>query len=262
MQKNLTGQYVPGSSPLHRLDARAKFFSFLFLIAAVVAAHSIFGCLAVIGSTAALVWLSRLPARLVLGAVTRLSGLYLVIFLMNAFFYSTENAIWSWWIFTFSVEGMRQGLNVIFRIVPVMVCSNVLTQTTQPLEITAAIRVLLRPLKLLRLPADDVAMILSAAMQFIPTLFEETDTIKKAQIARGAGFESRKLHERALALIPMVVPIFLAAFKRADELAMAMEARGYRGGAGRTKRREKPMNAAGWAALGGCAVFCMLVIIF
>ena len=262
MSSRLTGQYLPGQSLLHRLDPRAKLFGFLLFAAAVIAADTPFGYAAVFVFVLALLFGCRLNLRLALGAVVRLWSLYLLVLLMNALFFSSENPIWHWWIFTFSVEGILQGLKVVFTIIPIMICSNILTQTTPPLEITGAIQTMLKPLKLLRIPADDIAMILSVAIQFITKLLEETDTIKKAQIARGARFESRKLHERAAALLPLVVPIFLSAFQRADELATAMEARGYRGAKYRVRKKEKPMRFGSWAALLVCTALCALVIIF
>ena len=147
------------------------------------------------------------------------------------------------------------------RLALILVLSNVLTCTTPPLEITGAIQTLLSPLRLVRLPVEDIAMILSVAVQFIPTLLEETDTIRKAQIARGARFESRRLHERAQAMLPLIVPIFLSAFKRADELAMAMEARGYRGARGRTRKKSVPLPLSGWGALALCALVCAAEIL-
>ena len=183
---------------------------------------------------------------------------FLLIFAMNALFFATDDAIWHWWILTLSVPGIVQGAQVTVRLALILVMSNVLTCTTPPLEITGAIQTLLSPL---RLPVEDIAMILSVAVQFIPTLLEETDTIRKAQIARGARFESRRLHERAQAMLPLIVPIFLSAFKRADELAMAMEARGYRGARGRTRKKSVPLPLSGWGALVLCALVCAAEIL-
>lgn len=247
---------MPGASPLHRLDARAKFFGFLLLTAAIVLTNTIPGYVVMLAFTAVAIRLCRLPVQTVTDSVQRLSGMFILIFCMNALFFNTENAIWHWWIFTLSKEGAVQGFQVVFRILLIMVLSNLLTLTTPPLEITAAIQTMLVPLKCLRLPIEEIAMILSVAIQFIPTLLEETDTIRKAQIARGARFESKKLRERATAMLPLVVPIFLSAFKRADELATAMEARGYRGAKFRTRKKPLPMPLKSWGALGLCAALC------
>ena len=226
MREHLTGQFTPGTSILHRLDARAKFFGFLILIAATVCTDAWLGYALLLAVTAAVVAVCGLPLRTALASVARMGWFFLLIFVMNA-----------------------------------LVLSNVLTCTTPPLEITGAIQTLLSPLRLVRLPVEDIAMILSVAVQFIPTLLEETDTIRKAQIARGARFESRRLHERAQAMLPLIVPIFLSAFKRADELAMAMEARGYRGARGRTRKKSVPLPLSGWGALALCALVCAAEIL-
>ena len=211
--------------------------------------------------TAAVVAICGLPLRTALASVARMGWFFLLIFAMNALFFSTDDAIWHWWILTLSVPGIVQGAQVTVRLALILVMSNVLTCTTPPLEITGAIQTLLSPLRLVRLPVEDIAMILSVAVQFIPTLLEETDTIRKAQIARGARFESRRLHERAQAMLPLIVPIFLSAFKRADELAMAMEARGYRGARGRTRKKSVPLPLSGWGALALCALVCAAEIL-
>lgn len=261
MNGRLTGQYIPGSSLLHRLDARAKFFGFLVLIAAVVLTDSVWGyCLTggfILGAAA----LSRLPRALVTGTARRLLPFFLIVFLMNALLYQGENPLWQWWIVSISWEGIVQGANILLRILLILILSSILTMTTPPMGLMAAIEALLSPLRLLRLPVEDVSMILSVAIQFIPTLMQESDAIRAAQTARGARFESGSLLERARALPPLIVPIFLAAFKRADELASAMEARGYRGGKCRTKKERLPMSAAGYLTLSLCAALCAIQII-
>ena len=156
---------------------------------------------------------------------------------------------------------MVQGFNVVFRILIILVIANIFTLVTSPLETTHAIQALLKPLKLVRMPADEIAMILSVAIQFIPTLLQEADTVKKAQIARGARFESKKLHERAAAMLPLIVPMFLSAFKKADELAMAMEARGYRGAKYRTRRKYGAMPLKSYFAIIICCVLCAAEVI-
>ena len=244
MREHLTGQFTPGTSILHRLDARAKFFGFLILIAATVCTDAWLGYALLLAVTAAVVAICGLPLRTALASVARMGWFFLLIFVMNALFFATDDAIWHWWILTLSVPGIVQGAQVTVR-----------------LEITGAIQTLLSPLRLVRLPVEDIAMILSVAVQFIPTLLEETDTIRKAQIARGARFESRRLHERAQAMLPLIVPIFLSAFKRADELAMAMEARGYRGARGRTRKKSVPLPLSGWGALALCAIVCAAEIL-
>ena len=256
----MTGQFIPGASALHRLDARAKLFGFILLTAAVILADTVIGYAIIIALLLLLVAVSRLPFSTAAGSVNRMFWFFVLIFIMNTLFYSAEDPIWSWWIISVSKAGVIQGFNVMFRIPIILVLSNIFTLVTPPLEITAAIQSMLRPLKLLRLPADDIAMIISVAIQFIPTLLQEADTIKKAQIARGARFESRKLHERAAAMLPLIVPMFISAFKRADELAMAMEARGYRGAKYRSKKKRVPMPSNAYIVILFCAAMCAVEI--
>ena len=233
MREHLTGQFTPGTSILHRLDARAKFFGFLILIAATVCTDAWLGYALLLAVTAAVVAVCGLPLRTALASVARMGWFFLLIFVMNALFFATDDAIWHWWILTLSVPGIVQGAQVTVLLALILVMSNVLTCTTPPLEITGAIQTLLSP----------------------------TDTIRKAQIARGARCESRRLHERAQAMLPLIVPIFLSAFKRADELAMAMEARGYRGARGRTRKKSVPLPLSGWGALALCALVCAAEIL-
>ena len=251
------GQYLPGNSLLHRLDARGKFFGFLILIIATVLTDSPLGYLLLFAAAGGIVALSGLPVRVVLGTVMRMGRFFVLIFVLNTLFFSSETPIVHWWIITISREGMVQGANVVLRIIVILILSNAFTLTTPPMAIMGGIEDLLAPLGYLGLPVEQAAMILSVAVQFIPTLLEETDTIKKAQIARGARFESKKLWERGMALLPLIVPVFLSAFKRADELSMAMEVRGYRDAKHRTKKERKPISAGGWLTILVSGLICV-----
>ena len=193
MREFSSGSYMPGKSLLHRLDARAKFFSFLFLIVAVILTHSVVEYVVITLIWITLITLSGCPLRSVFSSLQQMRWFFILVFLTNAFFFNAENPLLKWWIFTLSQEGIAQGFQVIYRVILILVLSNLLTLTTPPLAITGAIQTMLRPLKLIRLPADDIAMILSVAIQFIPTLMEETDSIKKAQLARGAKLDSHRL---------------------------------------------------------------------
>lgn len=258
MKESISGSYVPGKSFLHRLDTKAKFFSFLLLIVAVILTRSATEYVTITLVWSALIAVSHAPLRSVFGSVLRMRWFFILVFLTNAFFFHAENPLWKWWIFTLSTEGIAQGFQVIYRVILILVLSNLLTLTTPPLAITGALQTLLCPLKLLRIPADNIAMILSVAIQFIPTLMEETDSIKKAQLARGAKLDSRRLTERARAMLPLIIPIFVAAFRHADELATAMEARGYRRGAYHVPQKHKSIPRSGWCALLLC---CLLIIL-
>lgn len=246
------GLYQPGSSLLHRLCPWCKLLCLLFLLCAVVTIETIWGYLAAAVLAAVLCVCSRLPMGMLLGPVWRLKWFFLTILVMNVCFYSPQEPWLKLWILTPSQEGLMQGVHTVVRVVLLLIFSGLVTATTAPLAMTGAMELLLSPLSLVRLPVGQIAMILSVAVQFVPTLLEEADAIRKAQTARGAGFDSKKLRDRAGALAPLVVPVFLAAFKRADELSLAMEARGYRPGA----FNKVPRQSAGWldgAALLLCA---------
>ena len=254
------GQFIPGDSALHRLNAGIKLLCLLILLAAVILADAVAGYAVIVGLTALAVALSKLSARAALCSIRRMWLFFIVIFLMNALFFDAEQPIWQWWIFRPSIKGIAQGANVVLRVALLMVFGNVLTCTTAPIEMTRALIRGMRPLGLLRVPVEDVAMIISVAIQFIPTLLEEADMIQKAQTARGAKFESRRLSEKVVSILPMAVPIFLSAFRKADELALAMEARGYRAGAKRARRAAKPLRAGDYAALMICCAVCAVEI--
>ena len=253
MKSQLIGHYIPGDSPLHKLDPRAKFFGFLIMIVAVILAHSLWEYILVTATVSVLVFATRLSPGTVLSSVRHLWLMFVIVFLMNAFFFSTNEAIWTWGIFNLSVPGIYQGFSVVYRIVLIIIMSQILTLTTPPVKIMEAVKLMLVPLRIFRLPVDEIAMILSISIQFIPTIMEETETIRKSQIARGARLDSRKITERAKAMVPMALPVLVASFTRADELATAMEARGYRGAGGRTRRKLKPMAFSGWIVVGLCA---------
>ena len=222
------GIYLDGDSLLHKLDATVKLLLFIILIAAVIAADSLPGYIALFLFTASICILSKIGIKAAVGNVLRLFWFFVTIFIMNLLFFKAENAWISFWIFNPSFAGLMQGIKVVARVAALLVFSNIVNSTTPPLEVTSAIENMISPLRFLRVPVSQLALILSVSIQFIPILFEEADMIKKAQTARGAQFESKRLPDKAKAVVPMVVPIFVAAFKRADELSLAMEARGYR----------------------------------
>lgn len=205
MNRQMVGQYVPGDSLLHQLDARAKLIGFLFLIAAVILTDSAPGYLVTGTFVFLLAKLSRLPVSVVGSTASRMLPFFCVVFLLNALFFSAEDPLWQWGIVTLSVEGITQGVHILLRILLVMVLGSVLMLTTPPMELMQAVETMLSPLRLFGVPVEDVSMILSAAIQFIPTLLQETDVIRCAQTARGACFDRGKLLERAKAL-PLLSP--------------------------------------------------------
>lgn len=257
-----TGMYQPGNSAIHRMNPSVKLIAAFILLAAVIAAETIPGYMLLIVFTVCLIKIAEIGFYTALVSVSRLKWFFLVILLMNLCFFGPEDPWVSWWIFQPSYEGLMQGINVVARVILLLVISNVLTVTTAPLELTGAIGALLYPLHIFRIPTEQISMILSVAIQFIPTLFEETDNIRKAQMARGARFDSPKLTEKAKAVLPLTVPIFIAAFKRADELSLAMEARGYRTDVKRPGPRFGKIGGAELLALFICAAVCLLEIVF
>lgn len=257
-----SGMYQPGNSMIHRINPRVKLASLLFIVAAVVNIGSLVGYGICFLFAGLLIRLSQTSVSTALSSVRRLTPFFVIIFLMNFLFYGPENPWVQIWIFQPSYEGMIQGINVIARVFLLLIFSNILTVTTAPLEMTGALETMLSPLRVVKLPVGQIAMILSVAMQFIPTLFEETDMIRKAQMARGARFDSQRLTDKAKAVVPLVVPIFLAAFKRADELSLAMEARGYRPDRPYIKRKRRPLNRQEGTAVIACVLLCVVAILW
>ncbi len=257
-----SGKYVMGKSIVHRLDSAVKLLCFLILIAAVVISDSIYAYAFILVCIAAIIALSRIVLVSVLSPIRRMWLFFIIIFLMNAMFFISDNSIFSWWIFSLSVGGILQGLNVVIHVALVIVLGSILTMTTKPMDITNALSRLMKPLGLFGIPVEEIAMIISVAIQFIPTLIEETDMIKKAQIARGARFESKRIIERAVSFFPLLIPVFISAFRRADELSMAMEARGYRSNERHRVRLKAKINYLDIISLFVCASVLALQILF
>jgi energy-coupling factor transport system permease protein len=203
------------------------------------------------------VFLSGVPVRYMLRGLKPLLFIILLTFFINIFFTSGENIIFKFWFLTLTQEGLLQGIFMGLRLIFLVAGTSLLTLTTSPIALTDGIEHLLKPLKVIRFPVHELAMMMTIALRFIPTLLEETDKIMKAQMARGADFESGNLFQRAKALVPLLVPLFISAFRRADELAMAMESRCYRGGENRTRMKTLKTAARDYAAL---AVTLLLVL--
>ncbi len=235
--KNIAfGQFYPARSPLHAMDARAKvILSILYIVVTFLCKNMLsFGTLLL--SAVVLLVFSRIPARTVLRSLRPLLFVMIFTAILNLFFAKGETELWSFWRLHIYLEGVWGAVFMLIRImVLVLGTSLFLTYTTTPIALTDAIESLLSPLRVLRLPVHEFAMMMTIALRFIPTLMEETDKIMNAQKARGVDFSTGGLIKRAKALIPILIPLFISAFRRADELAMAMECRCYRGGNGRTK---------------------------
>lgn len=232
------GQFVPGDSPVHRLDPRTKILAMIAYIVLVflVRAMPVFAVplLFVLGALLA----SGVPARYALSSLRPMRWLIAFMFLINLFFTQGDRVLFSWWIIRVTAEGLRQAVFISLRLILLVAGTSLLTLTTSPIALTDGLERLLKPLKRIRFPAHELAMMMTIALRFIPTLLEETERIRKAQMARGADFETGGPLARARAMVPLLVPLFVSAFRRADELAMAMESRCYHGGEGRTRMHE------------------------
>ncbi|MBQ4647937.1 MAG: energy-coupling factor transporter transmembrane protein EcfT [Clostridia bacterium] len=240
MLKDITlGQFFPGNSLLHKTDARFKILILLALIIGIIAADSSFSFLLMGVVTVTLVLVSKIPIKIILKNLRMLLFIFIFTAVLNVFFYEGETLLWHRSFIEIYKEGLIYALFMILRLA-CLVCSSfvVLTYTTSPLDMTDAIERLLSPLKKIKVPVHEFAMMMTIALRFIPTLIEETDKIMSAQKARGADMESGGLIKRAKALIPILIPLFVSSFRRADELAEAMECRCYRGGEGRTKMKQ------------------------
>lgn len=259
MLKDITiGQYFPGESPIHKLDPRVKIvltFTFIILIFFVQTYWAYVGILAYIG---AITLLSRIPVRYLLRGLKPLLFIIVITFVINMFFTTGERVILKWRFIVLTWEGIHQAVFMALRLIFLVVGTSLLTLTTSPIALTDGIEQLLNPLKAIKFPAHELAMMMTIALRFIPTLLEETDKIMKAQMARGADFESGNILQRARSLVPLLVPLFISAFRRADELAMAMESRCYRGGENRTRMKILRIHVRDYYA----GLFTLLLILF
>lgn len=231
------GQYYPGNSCIHRLDPRTKILAVLFymvmvFLAASPLSYGILIAFIVLGAA-----LAKLPAGLLLRSI---KPLWIIILLTMVIHFVTDpgEVLWQWKFLTITKEGIVLGVKMSLRLVLLLLVSSLMTFTTSPIVLTDGIESLLRPFKKIGVPAHELAMMMTIALRFIPTLLEETDRIMKAQMSRGADFSSGNIMRRAKNMLPILIPLFISSFRRADELALAMEARCYRGGEGRTRMHE------------------------
>lgn len=260
MTGNITlGQFVPGDSAVHRLDPRTKILAMIAYIVLVFLVQSMAAFAVPFLFVALALLLSGVPLSYVGSSLKPMRWLIAFMFLINLFFTQGERVLFSWWIVRVTAEGVRQAVFISLRLILLVAGTSLLTLTTSPIALTDGLERLLKPLARLRFPAHELAMMMTIALRFIPTLLEETDRIRKAQMARGADFESGGLIARARAMVPILVPLFVSAFRRADELAMAMESRCYHGGEGRTRMRELRLARRDLYAAGTVALFLAAV---
>ena len=233
------GQYYPADSILHKLDPRVKLVGTLDYIVCIFLVRGVAGYLFAAAVLAAFVALSRVPVRLIFKSLKPLWFILIVTALFNLFL-TPGNLLAELWIFKITDAGIVAAVRLALRLILLVLGCCIMTLTTTPNQLTDGLEKLFSPLKVLHVPVHEIAMMMSIALRFIPILMEETDKIRKAQLARGADFDSGKFMQRIRGLIPILVPLFVSAFRRAGDLALAMESRCYHGGEGRT--RMKPLN--------------------
>ena len=257
MLKDITlGQFFPGNTIVHRLDPRTKLILVIVYIVALFSAEGVVTYALVFAALAAVVALSKIKLKVILKSMKPLLFIILLTGLLNLF-YTQGTPLVSFWIFTITREGIFNALFMVLRIAMLLAGTFMLTYTTSPISLTDGLEKLLNPLKKIKVPVHELSMMMCIALRFIPTLIEETDKIMSAQKARGADFESGSLLRRARALVPLLVPLFISAFRRADELAVAMECRCYHGGEGRTRMRQLRYAPRDFIALTGGVVIAV-----
>ena len=238
MLKDITlGQYFPGNSPIHRLDPRTKIVFLIIYIVALFTADNWVSYGVVMCFLIGAVAISRIPLKSIVTGLKPLVVILIFTGILNIFFTTGEKLLVKFWGISIYWEGIVRAFFMMLRILLLITGTFLLTYTTSPISLTDGLESLMSPLKRLRLPVHELSMMMCIALRFIPTLIEETDKIMSAQKARGADFESGNLIQRVRALVPILVPLFISAFRRADELATAMECRCYQGGDGRTKMK-------------------------
>lgn len=260
LQDITLGQFFPGQSILHRLDPRTKIILLLVLMILIFVAEGWAAYFALTALAAGLILLSKVPPLTVLKSVKPLS--WIILFTLLIHFVSHDGEVLAkFYVFKVTTEGILYGIKISLRLVLLIVLASLLTFTTSPLKLTDATEKLLSPLKKIGVPSHELAMMMTIAIRFIPTLLEETDKIIKAQKSRGLDFDSGGMIKRLRAMVPILVPLFLSSFRRADDLAMAMEARCYRGGEGRTHMKQLCLTRLDFYAAAFMVLICAGVVI-
>jgi energy-coupling factor transport system permease protein len=262
MEKMIIGRYVPADSIVHRMDPRSKLI-IIFLFVCIIFLANNFTTYVLIGIyTFLMLGLSKIPVRFLYAGLKPVLWLVLFTLLLQVFFTKEGSLLYELGPIKIYEEGVRQGIFISMRFFFLILMTSLLTLTTTPIEITDGLETLLHPLKKVRFPVHEMALMMSISLRFIPTLMQETDKIMKAQIARGVEFSSGPIKDRIKAVIPLLIPLFVSSFKRAEELAIAMEARGYRGGEGRTKYRLLSWNLSDTLQILILVILTILLILF
>ena len=263
MLKDITmGQFFPGDSLVHRLDPRTKLVMVILYIAALFTAKSYVSYIVMAAFLIISVRISTIKFKMLFKGLKPLIIVIAFTAILNLFFTTGDHVIVEFWRIRLTWEGVRTAAFMLVRLVMLIMGTFLLTYTTSPISLTDGLERLLNPLKKIKVPVHELAMMMSIAMRFIPTLVEETDKIMSAQKARGADFETGSIFERAKALLPVMIPLFISAFRRADELAVAMESRCYHGGEGRTRMNVLHMEKRDWITLlVGVLVLALVIVL-
>ena len=258
--KDITlGQYFPGTSLIHKLDPRTKILAVVLYIVALFLAKSFVTYLIMFGVLAVAVAVSKVPLRSLVRGMKPVVFILVFTAVINVFYTPGDHVLVKFWVLTVTMEGVWNAFFMVVRILMLISCTFLLTYTTSPILLTDGMEALMNPLKAIHVPVHELSMMMSIALRFIPTLIEETDKIMSAQRARGADFDGGNLIQRAKALIPLLVPLFISAFRRADELAVAMECRCYHGGEGRTRMRQLQFKTSDMVVLVAMLVIAVAV---
>ena len=261
MLKDVTlGQFFPGQTPIHKLDPRTKLIFVLLYIIVLFLAKWFVSYLLVAVFLGLVIWISKIHLSVILKGLKPLLLIIVLTAVLNLFYSSGEPLV-EFWIFRITKAGIFNAIFMVLRITLLVAGTFMLTYTTSPIALTDGLESLLSPLKKIRLPVHELAMMMCIALRFIPTLIEETEKIMSAQKARGADFESGSLLTRAKALVPILVPLFISAFRRADELATAMECRCYHGGEGRTRLHQLRYAKRDYIAFASGAAFLAAMLV-
>ena len=261
MLRDITlGQFFPGDTLAHRLDPRTKLLLVVLYIVALFNCDSWQSYALVIAVTAACMIIGKITPKHIFNGLKPMIVIIVLTALLNMFYTQGEPLV-KFWVLTITREGLDRAIKMILRILLLITGTFLLTYTTSPIALTDGLEILLGPLKKIKVPVHEMTMMMSMALRFIPTLIEETDKIMSAQKARGADFETGGLVKRAKALIPILVPLFVSAFRRADDLAVAMESRCYPGGEGRTRMKQLVMAGRDWIALALGVLFVAAIFV-
>ena len=253
------GQYYPGKSLIHRLDARTKIIATLLFIVELFVVNNFWGFLIAAVAVFTVIGVSRVPLKFIFRGLTAVFLIIIFTFVINLFMIDGR-VLWHWKFLTITYEGLQRAFFMAVRLVLLIIGSSILTLCTKPIELTDGLEKLLKPLSKIGVPSHEIALMMTIALRFIPTLMEETDKIIKAQQARGADFESGNIVQRAKSLIPILIPLFISSFRIAQELALAMEARCYHGGDGRTRMNEIHFSSKDLVAAVLLVLFLGLII--